>query len=182
MEDRKIVSVFGSALVDPGTPDYDEARSLGRALAEAGYTIMTGGYGGAMEAASRGAHEAGGRVIGVTVDLFEKRGFRAGPNPYIDELIHYDTLSDRLRHLVAQCGAAVALPGGIGTLSEIALTWSLLQVGEIDAKPLIVMGKVWSDLLALLYGEGHYIRAEHMALVKTAQTNDEVLEHLRRWE
>ncbi len=182
MEDRKIVSVFGSSLAEPGSPDYEQARELGRLLAEAGYTVMTGGYGGTMEGASRGAREGGGHVIGVTVGLFEKRGFRTGPNPYVDEVIHYETLSDRLGHLVAQCGAAVALPGGIGTLSEIALTWSLLQVGEIDAKPLIVMGKQWSDLLSLVVGRGDYIRPEHTALVKTAQSPEEVLQLLERWE
>lgn len=182
MEDRKIVSVFGSAHSKPGTPDFEDARRLGRQLAAAGYTVMTGGYGGSMEAASLGAREGGGHVIGVTVGLFERTGLRSGPNPYVDEVIHYETLSERVRHLVAECGAAVALPGGIGTLTEIALTWSLLQVGEIGAKPLIVVGERWAAVIEAAYGDGEFIRAEHLALIRKAPTVDDVLPLLQNWE
>src|SRR5215831_4366333 len=125
-----IISVFGGSSPKPDTPAYEEARALGAALAGAGFTVATGGYTGVMEGASRGAHEAGGHVIGVTCSLIEEwRGLRA--NVWVKEEKRFATLRERLGHLVEFCDGAVALPGGIGTLSEVALTWSLLQTGEI---------------------------------------------------
>ena len=136
----KIVSVFGGSAPRPETAPYAEARALGAALAQAGWTVATGGYSGVMEAASRGAHEAGGHVIGVTCSLIEEwKGLRA--NAWVKEEKRFATLRERLGHLVEFCDAAIALPGGVGTLSEVALTWSLLQTGEIKRKPLITIGR-----------------------------------------
>src|SRR5713101_10167934 len=138
----KIVSIFGGSAPKPETPPYEDARALGAALARAGWTVATGGYTGVMEAASRGACEAGGHVIGVTCSLIEEwRGLRA--NEWVKEEKSFATLRERLGHLVEFCDAAVALPGGIGTLSEVALCWSLLQTGEIKRKPFILLGPVW---------------------------------------
>jgi uncharacterized protein (TIGR00730 family) len=142
MPTPKIVSVFGGSAPQSGSPPYEDARSLGALLAEAGWTVATGGYTGVMEAVSRGACEAGGHVIGVTCQLIETwRGLRA--NEWVREEKRFDTLRERLNYLVEFCDAAIALPGGIGTLSEVALTWSLLQTGELKAKPLILLGQVW---------------------------------------
>ncbi len=140
---------------------------------------MTGGYYGTMEAVSKGAKLAGGHVIGVTVSMFEGTG-QLTPNAYNDEVVCYDTLHERLYHLVTRCDAAVALQGGIGTLSEVTLMWSLLQVGEIRAKPFVLLGKRWQDLLNQFYGEGEYIRAEHMKLWKCVPTPQEVIRALDR--
>src|SRR5688572_25132480 len=141
MTDVQVVSVFGGAAPKAGTEAYAEAETLGRLLAQAGFKVMTGGYAGTMEATSKGAKEAGGHVIGVSVTQIERR-FGANVNPYIDEIVHYESLYERLHHLVVKCSAAVALPGGIGTLSEVALTWSLIQVHEIPAIPLVLMGSL----------------------------------------
>jgi uncharacterized protein (TIGR00730 family) len=176
-----IVSVFGASSSQPGEDDYEDVVTLGRLLAEAGHTVMTGGYGGMMEAASKGAKLAGGRVIGVTVSLFEGPGRRPGPNAHIDEVIRYDRLRDRLFHLVDHCDAAVAVGGGIGTLSEFALAWSFVQVGEIEPIPLILMGKQWHSLINQFYGDGRYIRDEHMQLWKGADTPQQVVEMIRDW-
>src|SRR5438552_19091842 len=110
--DRKVVSVFGGAAPKPGSAGYAEAETLGRLLAQAGYAVMTGGYAGTMEATSKGAKEAGGHVIGVTVGQIE-RSFGSKRNAYVDEVIHYDRLYERLHHRVAKCGSAIALPGGL---------------------------------------------------------------------
>ena len=143
----KIVSVFGGSRPAAGDAAYEEARWLGAALAQSGWVVATGGYAGVMEAASRGACEAGGHVIGVTCGLIEEwKGLR--PNEWVKEEKKFATLRDRLGHLVEFCDAAIALPGGIGTLSEVALTWSLLQTGEIKAKPLVVVGKVWTETVS----------------------------------
>src|SRR5438477_6894431 len=138
---RKVVGIFGSAEGQPGTPDYGDALNLGKMLAQAGCMVMTGGYGGAMGAVSKGAAEAGGYVIGVTVGLFKERGLV--PNPYLHEEVHLPTLAERLNYLIVKPDAYVFLKGGAGTLSEMALAWSLLQVAEIPARPMILVGSMW---------------------------------------
>jgi uncharacterized protein (TIGR00725 family) len=131
-DDGRTIALFGSGSAPADHPVLVEAERLGRLLTETGFTLLCGGYGGTMEAASKGAKSGGGFVIGVTVALFERQGYRPGPNRYVDQVIRYDTLRERLYHLVERCDGAVVLPGGIGTLSELALTWSLMQVGEIE--------------------------------------------------
>jgi uncharacterized protein (TIGR00730 family) len=152
---------------------------LGAALARAGWTVATGGYTGVMEAASRGACEADGHVIGVTCSLIEEwRGLRA--NAWVKEEKRFTTLRERLSHLVEFCDAAVALPGGIGTLSEVALCWSLLQTGEIKRKPLILVGRVWqATVTAFLQEAGVYLHPGDEQLVYLASSNDDAVEKLR---
>ena len=173
-----IVSVFGGSAPQPGTPAYEEARALGAALAQAGWTVATGGYTGVMEAASRGACEAGGHVIGVTCGLIEEwRGLRA--NAWVKEEKRFDTLRQRLSHLVEFCDAAMALPGGIGTLSEVGLTWSLLQTGEIKRKPLITIGPLWSSTLSTFIQHSNgYLRPGDAELVMMAADVDEAVKML----
>jgi uncharacterized protein (TIGR00730 family) len=175
----KIISIFGGSAPKAGTPPYEDARALGAALAQAGWTVATGGYTGVMEAASRGACEAGGHVIGVTCSLIEEwRGLRA--NEWVKEEKRFATLRERLGHLVEFCDAAVALPGGIGTLSEVALCWSLLQTGEIRAKPLILVGRVWqATVTAFLEEAGPYLHPGDDKLVYVASSNDDAVEKLR---
>lgn len=175
-----IVSVFGSSRSQPGTPDYLLGVELGRLLAEAGYTVMNGGYTGTMEAVSKGAKEAGGRVIGVTAALFEERLGRRGPNGYVDEVIRYQTLRERVNHLVLECHAAVALPGGVGTLSEIMLTWSYLQVEDIRPIPLILIGDRWRRLMEQFY-DPDQIDDRTMAMVRYSRTPQDAVSMLRDW-
>lgn len=182
MPSNPVVSVFGASNPTSGDPVYQLAEQMGRLLGEAGYAVMTGGYSGTMEAVSKGAKSAGGHVIGVTVAIFEGPGKRSGPNAFVDEVIRYDTLRERLYHLVTRCNAAVALPGGIGTLSEVALTWSLLQVGETGPMPFVLLGGGWDDLLSHFYGEGQFISPEYMHLWKAAQTPAEALSLLKTWD
>lgn len=177
-----IVTVFGAAAMPSTDPEYVQAERLGRLLAEAGYAVMTGGYFGSMEAVSKGAKLAGGHVIGVTVSRFEGPGKRSGPNPYNDEVIPYDSLRERLLHLVDRCDAAVALPGGIGTLSEVALMWGFLQTDEVARKPFILLGDFWAGLLTRLYEQGNYIRREHLALWQQARSPEEVVMILNDWK
>jgi uncharacterized protein (TIGR00730 family) len=171
----KIVSVFGGARPAPGEPAYQLAQTLGEALARAGWTVATGGYSGTMEAVSRGASEAGGHVIGVTCGAIEDwKGLRA--NQWVREETRFATLRERLNYLVEFCDAAVALPGGIGTLSEVALTWSLLQTGELKAKPLVVVGRVWRETLMAFtkYADG-YLHPGDEQLFRMAEEVDEVV-------
>lgn len=170
----RVISVFGSARIRPGRPTWQEAEQVGLLLARAGATVMTGGYGGVMEAASKGAREAGGHVIGVTVGAFEKLGRRSGPNPYIDELIHYDTLSARLLHVVKECDGAVACDGGIGTLSEVSLMWSLVQTGEMLPAPIILLGDRWQPTLDA-YMEADFISPAELNLLQVVRGPHDVV-------
>lgn len=172
-----IVAVFGSNSPKDGEPGYAEARALGQLLARAGYVVATGGYAGTMEATSRGAKEAGGLVIGVTTSVFD--AIRLGANPYLDEEIKFPTLIQRLHHLVTFADAWVALPGGIGTLSEVALTWSLLQVGEVSRRPFVVVGPMWRRLLQEFSNNGH-VRPEFRGLLQYADDIEHVLPLLKR--
>ncbi len=165
MKQGRIVSVLGGSAPAPGSPAYQEAYALGRLLAEAGYIVASGGYSGTMEAVSRGAAEAGGHVIGVTTDRLNRWETRAThPNPWVREEIRFPTLRERLIHLISFSDALIALRGGIGTLSEVSLAWSLMQVGELPVRPLILVGATWGTLLRQFYGNGEYIRDEDMRL------------------
>jgi len=141
---QPIVAVFGSSTVRDSEPAWLEARELGGALARRGLATMTGGYGGVMAAASRGAHEAGGHVIGVTVDLFERRG---PVNPWVRERVHTPDLFERLRHLMHTADGFVGAAGSIGTLTEIFLAWTLVSVEGREAAPIVLMGPQWHDWL-----------------------------------
>jgi uncharacterized protein (TIGR00730 family) len=172
-----IVTVFGSNMPKEGEADYEQARALGRELARSGYVVATGGYFGTMEATSRGAQEAGGHVIGVTTAALDN--LRLTANPYLDEEIKFPTLFQRLHHLVTMADAWVALPGGIGTLSEVALTWSLMQIGETKRQPFVVVGSMWHDLLENFSKNG-YVREQYKQLIRYAETSDGVLSLLAK--
>jgi uncharacterized protein (TIGR00730 family) len=144
------ISVFGGSQPQPGSPAYLEAYKLGKLLAEAGHTVLTGGYLGTMEGVSRGAAEAGGHVIGVTCEEIENwRPIKA--NLWVKEEWRRKTLMDRLQTLIMECDAAIALPGGTGTLTELALAWNLMIIHSMPAKPLILVGAGWKLIMESLY-------------------------------
>jgi len=172
-----VAVVFGSNSPHVGEPDYADAQELGRLLALAGYVVATGGYFGTMEAASRGAKVAGGHVVGVTTSLFD--GVRLHPNAYLDEEIKFPTLFQRLHHLVTMADAWVALPGGIGTLSEVALTWSLMQVGEMQRQPFVLVGDQWRKTIGE-FSNDYYVRPQHRELLRYADNVTQVVEILSK--
>ena len=142
-----IVSVFGGASPSVGDPAYQEAYLLGALLARHGDIVMNGGYIGTMEAVSRGAAEAGGHVIGVTcVEIENWRPIK--PNAWVVEEHKHQTLSDRLQELMMACDAAVALPGGVGTLAEITMLWNQLIIQARPPCPLILVGKDWETIFS----------------------------------
>lgn len=146
------ITVFGGAQPKQGSPAYEEAQLLGSLLAQRGHAVLTGGYMGTMEAVSRGAHEAGGHVIGVTCsDIEDWRGSRA--NAYVKEERKKKTLSERLMALIEGCEAAIALPGGPGTLTEITLMWNLMIIESLPRRPLILIGRGWQATFDQFFGE-----------------------------
>ena len=137
-----IVAVFGSASPTPDQPLYQEAQRLGQLLAEAGHTVMTGGYCGTMEAISKGAVEAGGESIGITCRQIE--AYRpTGPNQWVRQIRSTDTLSERIETPTSQAEAFIALPGGIGTLAEIAMVYNKMVISAVPSETLILIGPGW---------------------------------------
>ncbi|MFY9688432.1 MAG: LOG family protein, partial [Candidatus Acidiferrales bacterium] len=143
--DARIVTVFGSGRVRAGESQYNEALALGAALAAKGFRVCSGGYGGVMEAVSRGAKEAGGRTLAVTAEFF-----RSTANEWVDEQVRVKTWDERLFELV-KCGDGyVACPGGTGTLAELAIVWEMLNKGAMARKPFAVLGDFWLPVVDLV--------------------------------
>ncbi len=143
--DEPCVTVFGSARLREGSPYYDLAYEIGAALAKAGYCVMTGGGPGLMEAANRGAQEAGGLSIGANIHLPNEQQ----PNPYVDRFIQFEHFFVRKVMLVKYSCAFVVLPGGFGTLDEIFETLVLIQTHKVETFPIIAMGsEFWNPLLS----------------------------------
>ena len=175
---NEVIGIYGSANTQPGSPDYQDAYRLGAALAAAGYPVMTGGYGGVMGAISRGAAEAGGHVIGVTVGLFKQRGLV--PNPFLTEEVHLSTLAERLNYLIVKPDAYVFLKGGAGTLSELALCWSLIQVAEVPPRPLVLVGAMWREFVTS-FAKVSTISQDDVRRLTIVDTVDDVIAALQIW-
>lgn len=142
MNSEKIITVFGSSRPQEGDADYVEARSLGAELVKAGFAVCSGGYGGVMEAASRGAKEAGGKTYAVTAEFFERNA-----NSWVDVEVRVQTWQDRLFELIRLADGFVACKGGTGTLVELAVVWEMLNKSVIAGKPIAVMGDFWTPVL-----------------------------------
>ena len=143
----KTVTVFGTGRAKPGDKNYALAEQLGRSLAGAGFAIANGGYGGTMEALAKGASVTGGEVIGVTCSAFG----RDSGNKYLSREIVTTSLIDRLDTLIKLGSAYVVLPGGTGTLLELAFVWELRNKGFLgEDKPIILLGEYWRELVNLV--------------------------------
>ena len=159
------ISVFGGSQPKEGDTAYAEAMELGRLLAERGHTVLTGGYIGVMEAVSRGAYEAGGHVVGVTCEDIENWR-KVGANRWVKEERRQKTLVERLQALIEGGEAAIALPGGVGTLTEIALIWNLMIVESLHRRPLILVGRGWQSTFDQFFQElGSYLTAHQRELL-----------------
>ena len=145
--DERIVTVFGTGRAGAGDANFVLAEQVGRVLAQADFTIANGGYGGTMLAAAKGAAEAGGKIIGVTCSAFKA----SKANQYITREIVTSSLDERLDTLIKLGQAYVVLPGGTGTLLELAKVWELKNKGFLAAnKPIILVGEFWKSLVDLV--------------------------------
>lgn len=146
----KTITIFGTANAKAGDPVYTLAYETGKLLAQAGLTIANGGYGGTMLAAAKGAAEAGGQTVGVTCSAFKD----SKVNEYIACEIITSSLDERLNALIKLGQAYVVLPGGTGTLLELAKVWELKNKGFIkEDKPIILAGGFWKALVDLIAGD-----------------------------
>jgi uncharacterized protein (TIGR00725 family) len=143
MEKELIVTVFGSSRPRENDAEYGEARLLGRLLAEKGFAVCSGGYGGTMEAVSRGAKDAGGKTYGVTADAFAA----AKANAWVDVEVRVATWQERLFELIRLADAFVVCKGGTGTLAELAVVWEMMNKSVMAAKPLVALGEFWQPII-----------------------------------
>ena len=175
------VTVFGSSQARPGDFAYDMAEAIGREIAKADFTLVTGGGPGAMEGASKGAFEAGGKTVGLNIELpLEQK-----PNPYTTISLHFHYFFVRKVMLVKYATAFVLLPGGFGTLDELFETLTLIQTHKIRPFPVILMGRdYWNGLLHWLRHQGvtrGYLHPTDMDLLKVADDPVEAVAHITRF-
>lgn len=138
----RIITIFGGSKCGPDSQEYRDAHAIGKRLAEEGFTICTGGYLGVMEAASKGAREAGGRVLGIVMNQF-----RSEPNRFLTDKVATDHFYDRLQNLITRSVGFVAMRGGMGTVTEISLVWNKLQTGVLGKRPLVLVGDCWKGVV-----------------------------------
>jgi uncharacterized protein (TIGR00730 family) len=172
------VTVFGSARTNVGRAEYDLARNVGAAVAEVGFTVMTGGGPGVMEAASRGAKEAGGRAVGCNIELPHEQE----PNQYLDLTLDFRYFFVRKVMLVKYSYAFVVLPGGFGTLDELFEALTLIQTGKIHDFPVVLMGAdYWSSMLDQLdhMDQAGTISTEDLDLMCVTDDVEEAIAHIR---
>jgi len=181
------VTIFGSSLPGEGSLAYSEARNLGRLLAGLGLAVCNGGYSGLMEATSRGAREAGGHTLGVTCSIWP-----SPPNPWVAEEVRTRSFSERIMTLIERGDAYIVLPGGTGTLAELALTWEMMNKSTLSRavggrKPLLVMEPYWKPVIDCLDQEPalasptadhHAAAMDLITLVSNAQQAADLLRRL----
>ncbi len=173
------VTIFGSARTREGTTYYELAREMGKRVAELGFTVVTGGGPGIMEAGNRGAHEAGGRSIGVNIEL----PFEQHLNPYVDRSVDMHYFFTRKVILVKYSYAFVVLPGGAGTMDELFETMTLIQTGKLRDFPIVLMGRdYWQPLMDFVYrmAEAGTISPGDPELIFFTDDPDEAIAHLKR--
>ena len=166
---EKIVTIFGGSKCGEESEEYGQAVRLGRLLAERGYTICTGGYLGVMEGASRGAHERGGRVLGITMNQFKSE-----PNRFLTEKVASAHFYERLQNLIDRSVGFVALRGGAGTVTELSLVWNKLQTKVIEPRPLVLLGDFWQRVIQS-FRENLVVSERDVALLNFVSTPEEAV-------
>ena len=171
------VTVFGSARVGEGDTEYELAREVGAALSRIGFTVMTGGGPGVMEAANRGAKEAGGHSVGCNIELPHEQM----PNPYLDISVDFSYFFVRKMMLVKYSYAFVVMPGGFGTVDELFEALTLIQTGKVSNFPVVLMGtEFWGPLLQQLdeMAENGLISPGDLDLLLVTDDVDEAIHHI----
>jgi uncharacterized protein (TIGR00730 family) len=169
----KRITVFGGSRCGADSAEYREALTLGRLLVEAGFEVCSGGYAGVMEAISRGAHEAGGHVIGITMEQFESE-----PNQYLKKIEPSADFYARLQMLIRNSVGYIALRGGMGTITEISLVWNKLVMNVLPNRRLILLGECWPGAIGCLR-EHLVISDDDMSYLTFVKTAEEAVTVLR---
>jgi hypothetical protein len=167
---ERIVTIFGGSRCNETSEEYQQARRVGELLAEAGYMICTGGYLGVMEAASRGARERGGRVLGIVMNQF-----KAEPNRYLTDKVASAHFYERLQHLITRSLGFIALRGGMGTVTEVSLVWNKMQTRVIEPRPLVLLGDCWQSVVEC-WRQYLVVSDKDVSLLDFAATPEEAVE------
>src|ERR1043166_485225 len=170
---ERIVTIFGGSKCAEGSEEYAQAHRVGGLLAEAGFTICTGGYLGVMEGASRGAHERGGRVVGITMNQFKSE-----PNRYLTEKVASAHFYERLQNLITRSVGFIAVRGGMGTVTELSLVWNKIQTKVIGPRPLVLLGECWPPIVRA-WQKHLVVSDEDVAAVDFALTAEEAVTIIR---
>ena len=173
------ITIFGSARLREGDPDYERTREISGRIAKLGFTIMTGGGPGIMEAANRGAREVGGRTVGVNIEL----PFEQQPNPYLDRSIDIRYFFVRKVLMLKYSYGFVIMPGGYGTLDEFFETMTLIQTKKIDKVPVVVMNQAYHTRLMEYIDtmiERGTLSSDDKKLFLYTDSIDEAVEYLHR--
>jgi uncharacterized protein (TIGR00725 family) len=173
---KKLIGVFGPGDVPTGDVLFHEAERFGELLASSGFAVVTGGYGGVMEAASKGARAAGGQAIGVTAEVYFARGREA--NAYLTREVGVKSATDRLMELLDLPDAWTAIGNSTGTLAEVAMAWDYITKEFLPAKPILLIGKSWKGFLEYVSNEPQFSRRMH--LIEHHDTSELAMEALLR--
>ncbi len=174
---RRRLTAFGSSRLPASDPRFADVEALGRALGERGWDAVTGGDQGMMAAICRGVRAGGGHVRGVTLARFP-----TPPDNHLSEEVRARDFFERMRMLIEESDAWLVLPGGLGTLAELAMTWDLLAIGVLEPRPLIVYGADWSPILRAL-NDGLVWSVDHArTIVRHCRAHAEVLAALAACE
>jgi predicted Rossmann-fold nucleotide-binding protein len=177
MKPRQRIAAFGSSRTPPESPEYADVRKLATRLAACGWDGITGGHQGMMAAFSEGMHAGGGHIRGVTLERFP-----TPPGNSLHEEIRARNFFERMQTMIEDADAYLVLPGGLGTLAELAMTWDLLAIRVLEARPLLVFGRMWEPVLQGLR-EHLCLSVEHaFDSIHTCRNHDEVLTHLARFQ
>src|SRR4051794_30611552 len=182
--ERYRVTIFGSARAGAGTFVYDEVKRVAAVLGEMGCDIITGGGPGLMQAANEGASGVAAPKRNDSVGIRVELPFEQEVNPFVGQSFEHKTFFTRLHHFVLTSDAFVVVPGGIGTVLELMMVWQLLQVRHVHDVPLILVGRMWADLVEwasghLLTSEPRLANPEDMRIPRCVKTADEAVAMIR---
>jgi uncharacterized protein (TIGR00730 family) len=170
---NKTITIFGSAIPTEDDAQYKFAYELGAALAREGFNICTGGYGGIMEAASKGTYDNAGFVYGITIELWNRQ-----PNQYITVEVREQKLFERITKLIELGDAYVILQGGTGTMLEFSAIWEYANKNLQQSKPIICHSQMWKEVVDVM-NKQMIIEKRRTDLIKCCDSVDEIVEYLR---
>lgn len=177
MTARKRIAAFGSSRSVAGSAEYVDARELATKLAAAGWDGITGGHQGMMAAFSEGIHAGGGHVRGVTLERFP-----TPPENSLHEELRASNFFDRMQFMIEDANAYLVLPGGLGTLAELAMAWDLLAIHILDLRPLVVFGHMWEPILQVLKENLMFSVEQAFESIHICHDHDEVFSSLAHYQ
>ncbi len=170
---RRRITAFGSSRIGAEEPVFADVQQLSSRLATSGWDGITGGHQGMMAAFSQGIRQGGGHVRGITLECFP-----TPPDNTLSEEIRAKDFFDRMQVMIEQTDAYLVLPGGLGTLAELAMSWDLMAINVLEPRPLILYGDMWGDILDQLHNSLVMSVDHGFEMMTICKTHDEVLSAL----